>query len=316
MPASRSVALATQGDSLTEETGLYLPVGLRRLRVHRPLPARFWVHVKMAAEGMVGSLAPEGDIRVIDEDGNAILEIDGWRVQQVDTAGAAKAQESIPSWMYEIDWRPLDAPSPAVEAPAVPRSWLVLATSDGLGPARRPESLLRSRGIELVSWPSRASGVEALADGGFTLPTGSRADVAQLIRELTEIGAAPDAIVCLWPLQSHEAATQLGGAASTNGHGPAEQTAPRRALRRRGPGRAAKVAGHGPEEVPRRVQPSGRAGPRPTPTASPASRSLAIGSPAPIDPLDEVTAAALAGRPPGPGAGRRRFRSIPRGSCS
>ncbi|HVA87590.1 MAG TPA: SDR family NAD(P)-dependent oxidoreductase [Candidatus Saccharimonadales bacterium] len=258
------VAVASQGDAVAGDAGLYLPVGLRRLRVHRPLPARFWVHVTMAAEGSVGSLAPEGDIRVIDEQGNPIVEIDGWRVQQVDTAGTATHQESVESWMYEIDWRPVDAPAPAVEAPAVARSWLVLAGSGSLG-HRLAASLVEQGHTARVA--VAGDRLETLADGSFTLRTGSRADVEQLSRSLTALEEAPDAIVCLWPIETVTRPANIapvpaanGSTPATNGRAPTKNGRAGAAAHRNGASAAAATASH----------------------------------PLAVDPIDEVAAAALA----------------------
>lgn len=215
-------AVAGPGSGIEDAKGLYLPVGLGRLRARRPLPARFWAHVTLNEDVVAGSPTMAGTLRALDEEGNLILQVDDWRVQMIDADARLVQEEPLNEWFYQVDW-PVVAPSePPVEVTA--RSWLILGDEGGLG--ERLGAELRERGDRALVVPSRRG---SKAAGGVGIRRGSREDVEAYWRARAAAGeSAPDGVICLWPLDAVQhlhhpalpalAAAVLGAPPSSNGH--------------------------------------------------------------------------------------------------
>jgi acyl transferase domain-containing protein len=62
----------------------YLPLGYDRIRVHEPIPPRFWVHIRHLSEP--GAEIDTMDILLLHDDGQEIAVIDGYTERRVDPA--------------------------------------------------------------------------------------------------------------------------------------------------------------------------------------------------------------------------------------
>ena len=118
---------------------LYLPVHIERLRFFsRPGPA-VWSHARLVRRG---GNAIVGDIRIVDDSGARLVEIEGFRCQAL----RAAISEDPESWLYESRWEA--KPLPGAAAPVLPADFLrpasraagraheVLAQRQGRGGAR------------------------------------------------------------------------------------------------------------------------------------------------------------------------------------
>ena len=116
-------ALLPDGEGATDT---YLPFSLGRLTLHRQVPERVWSHVRRRA-GVAGENAVSFDVRMLDQDGAIVAELEGLCLKRV-AAGALVRRAVEDDWFYELAWepRPLSAeaalpvpgtaPSPALIA--------------------------------------------------------------------------------------------------------------------------------------------------------------------------------------------------------
>ncbi len=191
-------AVAGPGKGIEDAKGLYLPVGLGRLRAHRSLPARFWAHVTLNADVVAGAPTMAGVLRALDEEGNLILQVDDWRVQMIDADARLVAEEPLSEWLYEVDWRPIEAGEPPAEVAAA-ASWLLLDDTAGTG--RRMAATLP--GEHVVRLVSPGPSFTAHADGTFVVRPGSREDVESVWQAIARSGEPlPDHVVSFWSLDA------------------------------------------------------------------------------------------------------------------
>ena len=89
---------------MTDQSGVFLPVHLRELTVHAPAGTSFWAHARVVS---VNAESVEGDIRLMDEDGNVMASVLGFRCQRIEQSRADR--ETLNDWLYEYRWenRPL-----------------------------------------------------------------------------------------------------------------------------------------------------------------------------------------------------------------
>jgi len=175
------------------DTELYIPIGIRELKIHSVPANGFWCHgrLKLVSAGVV-----EGEATLIDQHGVVIAEASGVRAQAL-TQKDKDELKQIDQWLYEYVWE--SAPRPAVPnapCPAVqPRSgqWLVFADRDDAA------DLLQQQ-LEQVICVRPGAGFERQSATRFVVARGSKAD---LQRVLQNVGAGALAgIIYLWGLDT------------------------------------------------------------------------------------------------------------------
>ncbi len=201
-------AVAGPGHNIDDVRGLWLPVGLGRLRARRSLPARFWAHATLNADALASGQTIAGRLRAFDETGNLILQVDDWRVQVIDGESRSVAEEPVTDWLYQVEWQPAElaerAPKlvPVDIAAAVaggPRSWLILDDEAGTG-LGLAAALPGDWNTRLVTAGPEFS---VTADGKYVLRPGSRQDIESLWRAVVASGEPlPDGVVSFWPLDA------------------------------------------------------------------------------------------------------------------
>ena len=164
---------------------LFLPIGIDRLRFHSPLPGRLWCAgsiVKTSPAELVANLI------LIDESGNTLAEIQGFRCQAL--AQPAATDDLASRWRHELAWRP----APPLETTLPVGRALVLADSGGLGHAlarrlseRGDDPILVERG--LVS--------TCVSSSHYTVAAG---DLDWLIKRIGPDSEPPRTIVFAWGL--------------------------------------------------------------------------------------------------------------------
>jgi acyl transferase domain-containing protein len=139
VPRARAEAMA--GD-------IYLPVKLSNIQIRaRPQPgATLWSHVVARVDPESSPDAFEGDLFLMDEEGQVMVEALGLRVERLAPARSA-GNDQLSDWLYKVQWQPKKL---ARTEPSARRSgsWLVLADDSGVGKA--VGSLLASRGEQQV----------------------------------------------------------------------------------------------------------------------------------------------------------------------
>lgn len=113
--------------------GTYLPTGLTSLRLYRSPQARMWSHAVLGQDTSADSVEITADCRLLDDEGQVILEASGLRLRRADRVRSAprRTEELI----YELKWEPAPQAccSPGLDHPG---RWLVLTdgsvVADGL----------------------------------------------------------------------------------------------------------------------------------------------------------------------------------------
>lgn len=82
---------------------LYVPARIERMRLSASPGRRIWSHVRVTS---LNARVLEGDMRVYDQDGRLILEIDGFRCQAVGGGRVVDGKHSggLENWFYEVRW--------------------------------------------------------------------------------------------------------------------------------------------------------------------------------------------------------------------
>jgi acyl transferase domain-containing protein/aryl carrier-like protein len=136
--------LLAEGADIKRKAPLYLPVWIERLRVYGRHGSKMWSYARLIERTNDGL---EGDVWLLDEDGNVLIEIQGFRLQALEAARPT-ASEALTDWLYEFEWRP-DQPEERIgelisSTPETPGNWMIFADSGGVG--RKLAGLLAARG--------------------------------------------------------------------------------------------------------------------------------------------------------------------------
>jgi len=135
-----------------DHNAVYLPVKIERLRVLGRPGSRMYSHARLTERDASGL---EGDIQLCDEDGNVLIEFQGFRCQALEGA-RADISEDLGNWLYEFKWEPVQPPVQSEDRvreaiPSLhesphesPGSWLIFADRGGVG--LKLAELLKSRG--------------------------------------------------------------------------------------------------------------------------------------------------------------------------
>jgi acyl transferase domain-containing protein/NADPH:quinone reductase-like Zn-dependent oxidoreductase/acyl carrier protein len=126
--------------------GLYLPVEIEQVRLHRRPSRRLWSHARIREKTARRLVA---DIDIYDENGQLIAEVRGFHSQNV---GGADAEKKLDDLLYAYEWRRQAFPSPPTPLPNGERgenltplsplgrgvggeggNWLIFADQSGVG---------------------------------------------------------------------------------------------------------------------------------------------------------------------------------------
>jgi acyl transferase domain-containing protein/acyl carrier protein len=183
----------------SESDGLYIPVGFSQVRMFESAGSHFWAHVTLQAEPNNGSDSLRGDIRLLDDEGRVLVEVQGVRCVRLERAPEQEAERRVGDWFYEVEWAPAPLSHQAsLEDENASGRWLILSDRAGVG--TKLKDLLEARGGScLVVTPGE--GFEKVSDDEYRVGVSRPEDFDELIRRLSESGtAAWRGIVHLWNL--------------------------------------------------------------------------------------------------------------------
>lgn len=176
----------------------YLPIGLERLRIHGAATRSLWSHVVLHAADPDRLII--GAVRLFDDDGRLVAEIDGLRFRQASQAamrglGGMAALAGVEDWFYEITWQsqPISAPA----QPQQPGHWLVFVDSGGIGAALSKR--LRDE-HDRCTFVVPGQAWAELPDGRFQIDPASREDFRRLLS--VTAGQPLCGIVHLWGMET------------------------------------------------------------------------------------------------------------------
>jgi myxalamid-type polyketide synthase MxaE and MxaD len=112
------------------EPGTYVPRGVERLETYRPAEPCVRCHARLVNGSQPGAAMLHADLEIVDRSGAVVAAVFGLRLQRLDTASLSGSQRAG-SILYEPAWR--EQPLERFEAQAEPRTWIVLADSQGVG---------------------------------------------------------------------------------------------------------------------------------------------------------------------------------------
>ncbi|MGH9754660.1 MAG: type I polyketide synthase [Blastocatellia bacterium] len=135
----------------------YLPVNLESLRIYRQPGAELWSHAVVRQGARPDADVLEGDVLVLNEDGQPVLEANGLSVKRVRSRAERNAEESLGEWFYEIQWQAKEESRPeSIGKKDEPGVWLIFADVGGVGEGLA--TCLEEHGATcLVVFPENAS---------------------------------------------------------------------------------------------------------------------------------------------------------------
>jgi len=131
----------------TGEEALYLPTGLRSFRLHRRPGKSVWSHARLTVDTAQNADVFEGDVQILDEEGQLLIEASRLRLQR-STPATRPAPSTVDQFCYELRWEaePLEKATPL---PSQAGTWLIFMDSGGVG--ERLAELLTARGDTCIS---------------------------------------------------------------------------------------------------------------------------------------------------------------------
>ncbi len=80
-------------DNYESSDDLYLPISYRKISIHRPLPGRFFSHMRTRAENQARGEIASFDITLFDENDRVLMEIEGFAMRRIGDPAGLAAQE-------------------------------------------------------------------------------------------------------------------------------------------------------------------------------------------------------------------------------
>ena len=193
----------------------YLPVGLARLHLHDLPDTGLWAHALLKTDAPADADYLEGEVFLLDESGQVLLEAQGLRLQRLERdAGRENEQEHLDDWLYEVRWEPKEIPDPPdPSSPGRRANWLVFADAGGVGQAL--QRFLEEHGEAYISvFPGDDYREEG--PGRYRLDPANPEHFRRLLADLGEAELLPlKGVTYLWgldptPIESLEEARTLG----------------------------------------------------------------------------------------------------------
>jgi acyl transferase domain-containing protein/NADPH:quinone reductase-like Zn-dependent oxidoreductase len=123
-PALLDACIQVLAAALPADDASYLPLGIDRFEVSGAIGRRLWSHTAVRAGGSGETLT--GDVRLLDDDGRVLGELEGIRLRRVNAEAFGRRQSvqdrdrAVRSMMYELAWRPRPADAGRVAPLAEP----------------------------------------------------------------------------------------------------------------------------------------------------------------------------------------------------
>ncbi|MBI1357394.1 MAG: SDR family NAD(P)-dependent oxidoreductase [Acidobacteria bacterium] len=141
---------------------VFVPASLDALEIHGDPAATRWSHIVLRPSGEIAD-ADEltADIRLLDESGRVVAEVQGLSVKALERADDA-GKDASDDWLYELAWEERPTPEPAPKGDGTGR-WLLVADRGGMGAALAEALRARGEAVELVFATDDADALRTLA---------------------------------------------------------------------------------------------------------------------------------------------------------
>ncbi|MEP7121035.1 MAG: type I polyketide synthase [Byssovorax sp.] len=196
LDACFQIATVLVGTDEPEDT--FVPVAIDRLRLRERIHGDVWVKVSLSAAGPGADGNPVMDLAVMNEEGLALLEIAGLRVQRL---GRPAAQDPFADCAYTVLWRQKELPAESAPARLVAKGGIWLVFVDERGTGADVAARLRARGdacVEVEAGP----GFEQIGPTRCTIDPSRPEDYQRLLREAVGGGLVCRGVVHLWSLDA------------------------------------------------------------------------------------------------------------------
>lgn len=189
------VAALPQETTERAEAQTYLPVMMRQLHITGDIGAAHWsyAHIKPATNGVHDVL--EGDVVLLDDAGQVVLEARGLCLQCMERADAAA--ETVDDWLHTIQWGPAQRPA---AVPGQPGSWLLFNDTTGIAAALVEH--LRDHNARVVC-VTPGDTFQSGSDDTYQINPDNPEDLRQLLREaFPSSQPACQGVVHLWSIDT------------------------------------------------------------------------------------------------------------------
>lgn len=196
------------GAGSKEGAGTYLPVGIRRIHTYGRVSAEeVWAHARLVE---YNDTAMEGDIQLLDREGNSLVLIEGFRAQSLKTARNV-VSKGLDEWLYHLEWQPKAHASReqtnGTQQEAQAGSWLIFADSKGVGAALAEQFKEQGEHCVMVL-PGDAYSFDAAAQRAWINPA-EPGDYLRVIEEALPTQVACRGVVHLWSLEATPATDEM-----------------------------------------------------------------------------------------------------------
>lgn len=138
------VLIAALPGGVDADDALYLPVGLRSFRLHHKPTQHVWSHAIVQSGTTRDSEQIEGDVRVLDAQGQLLVEASGLRLQR-STPPVQPVRDTLDDLLYELSWEVKHLEQNISPATG---TWLIFMDSHGVG--QRLAELLTQQGNNCI----------------------------------------------------------------------------------------------------------------------------------------------------------------------
>jgi acyl transferase domain-containing protein/acyl-CoA synthetase (AMP-forming)/AMP-acid ligase II/thioesterase domain-containing protein/acyl carrier protein len=193
------IAADEQGDKL------FLPISAEAIRVYKRPGLRIHSYARVRTEAAAAADGLVGDVLLLDEDGEVLIEALGLRIQYLDGAEQSFLRADLDEWLYELEWQPKNFSSNAQATQSEQElspcgTWLALVDESGVGEAlaKRIEEA-GGRCIRI----STGTAFERTGGDHFRLRPAHAEDTRKLFDALAEEGVLPcRGVLHLWSLDA------------------------------------------------------------------------------------------------------------------
>lgn len=118
----------------SNQEALYLPTGLRSFRVHHRPGKNAWSYAVLRSNTSQDAEVLEGDVHLLDEEGQLLVEASRLRLQRSEPAkSASQLANLIDQFCYEMQWEARSLEQVVPSSPDQPGQWLIFMDSSGVG---------------------------------------------------------------------------------------------------------------------------------------------------------------------------------------
>jgi short-subunit dehydrogenase/acyl carrier protein len=204
------------------EEDTYVPVAVKRVKFYQqPLPGgKLWAHAIVRPESNSARSILGGDVILLDEQGQVLLEVLGFRLQSLDGNTQDFMRQRLNQLLYTIDWEQ-EVRNEQRKKGTPRKNWLIFSEHDGLG--QRLAQYLRASGASCVIVTPGQS-YRQVEEQQYELSPAAPEEFARLISELSSKNSEQAiGIVYLWgmltipmnestrhPLQANQDLTSIG----------------------------------------------------------------------------------------------------------